>query len=416
MISEHMTPVPYDVDRWRREFPYLDVEIHGVPVMYLDNGASTQKPRAVIDRMAEFAAHEYANVHRGIHELSNRATSAYESARHRVATFLHAPGDDCIVFTKGTTEAINLVANTWGESQVEPGDTILLTEMEHHSNLIPWQQLALRKGAIVKYIPVLENGAGLDPDVVKRMLGERPKVFAFTHISNTLGVINPARMFCDWARAAGVVTVMDAAQSAAHIPVDVQEIGCDFLACSAHKMCGPSAIGILYGRKPMLESMPPWQFGGEMVERVDFSSARFRSPPARFEAGTPAIIEAAGLHAALDFIEEVGLQAIQIHAESLATHAAHALRNIPGLHVFGPSSDRAHLVTFTIDGIHAHDIVFFCNARGIALRAGHHCAQPLMRKLGAPASTRASFHLYNTMDEVDSLISTIEDAIRFFRP
>lgn len=414
MLSEKSHPHHLDVTRWRREFPYLEVEVAGRPVIYLDNGASTQKPRSVIDRMAELAAHEYANVHRGIHELSNRATAAYEAARTRTAKFLNAPQEECIIFTRGTTESINLVANTWGEANITSGDTILLTEMEHHSNLIPWQQLAQRKGAIVKYVPVLENGAGLDPDVVRQMLAEQPKLFAFPHISNTMAVTTPAAEFCAMANEANVVTLIDAAQSVAHIPVDVQEIGCDFLACSAHKMCGPSGLGLLYGRLPLLEAMPPWQFGGEMVDRVDYTTAKFRPPPARFEAGTPAIIETAGLHAALDFVDDVGLTAIRDHSEALATRAAAALRKLPGVRVFGPLEQRAHLVTFTIEGIHAHDIVFFCNDRGIALRAGHHCAQPLMRKLGAPASARASFHLYNNDAEVDALITTLQEAIDFF--
>lgn len=414
MLSEKSHPHHLDVTRWRREFPYLEVEVAGRPVIYLDNGASTQKPRSVIDRMAELAAHEYANVHRGIHELSNRATAAYEAARTRTAKFLNAPQEECIIFTRGTTESINLVANTWGEANITAGDTILLTEMEHHSNLIPWQQLAQRKGAMVKYVPVLENGAGLDPDVVRQMLAERPKLFAFPHISNTMAVTTPAAEFCAMANEANVVTLIDAAQSVAHIPVDVQEIGCDFLACSAHKMCGPSGLGLLYGRLPLLEAMPPWQFGGEMVDRVDYTTAKFRPPPARFEAGTPAIIETAGLHAALDFVDKVGLIAIRDHSEALATRAAAALRKLPGVRVFGPLEQRAHLVTFTIEGIHAHDIVFFCNDRGIALRAGHHCAQPLMRKLGAPASARASFHLYNNDAEVDALITTLQEAIDFF--
>lgn len=414
MLSEKSHSHHLDVTRWRREFPYLEVEVAGRPVIYLDNGASTQKPRSVIDRMAELAAHEYANVHRGIHELSNRATAAYEAARTRTAKFLNAPQEECIIFTRGTTESINLVANTWGEANITAGDTILLTEMEHHSNLIPWQQLAQRKGAMVKYVPVLENGAGLDPDVVRQMLAERPKLFAFPHISNTMAVTTPAAEFCAMANEANVVTLIDAAQSVAHIPVDAQEIGCDFLACSAHKMCGPSGLGLLYGRLPLLEAMPPWQFGGEMVDRVDYTTVKFRPPPARFEAGTPAIIETAGLHAALDFVDEVGLIAIRDHSEALATRAAAALHKLPGVRVFGPLEQRAHLVTFTIEGIHAHDIVFFCNDRGIALRAGHHCAQPLMRKLGAPASARASFHLYNNDAEVDALITTLQEAIDFF--
>lgn len=412
--SDERVAARFDLKRVRGEFPFLEVEVAGKPVIYLDNGASTQKPRVVIDRMAEVAAHEYANVHRGIHELSNRATAAYEAARARAALFLNAPSEDCVVFTRGTTESINLVANTWGEQNVQAGDVILLTELEHHSNLIPWQQLAARKSASLRFVPVLENGAGLDADVVQTMLADQPKLFAFPHISNTMAVTTPAREFCSMARAVGAVTLIDAAQSVSHIPVDVQEIGCDFLACSGHKMCGPTGIGLLYGRSELLNKMPPWQLGGEMVDRVDFTTAKFRPPPSRFEAGTPAIIEAAGLDAAMDFVDDVGLEAIRDHSDALARHAAAELRRLPGVHVFGPVDNRAHLVTFTMEGIHAHDIVFFCNDHGIALRAGHHCAQPLMRKLGAPASARASFHFYNQESDVVALIKTLREAIAFF--
>lgn len=402
-----------DVERWRREFPFLEGEN---PVAYLDNGASTQKPRAVIERMRDFAAQEYANVHRGIHDLSERATAVYEGSRERIRRFFNAASAESIVFTRGTTESINLVASAWGGVNVKPGDTILLTELEHHSNMVPWQQLAARQGAVVKYVPVLDNGSGLDFDAAHTLLAERPKIFAFTHISNTMAVVNPARELCRLAREHGVATLIDAAQSAAHMAVDVQDMGCDFLACSAHKMCGPTGIGVLYGRTEILQGMPPWQFGGEMVDRVEFSGAKFRPPPARFEAGTPAIIESAGLHAALDFADSVGLENIAAHSSALAEYAAEKLRELPGVRVFGPSSMRAHLVTFVVEGVHAHDLAFFCNDRNVAIRAGHHCAQPLMRKLGAPASARASFHFYNTAAEADRLVEAIDSAIRFFNP
>ena len=402
-----------DVERWRREFPFLDGEN---PAAYLDNGASTQKPRAVIERMRDFAGHEYANVHRGIHELSERATAVYEAARERARGFFNAASAESIVFVRGTTEAVNLVAASWGGANVRPGDTILLTELEHHSNMVPWQQLAARQEAVVKYVPVLENGAGLDLEAARALLAERPRIFAFTHISNTMAVETPAQELCRLARENGVTTLIDAAQSAAHIPVDVEEIGCDFLVCSAHKMCGPTGIGILYGRREILETMPPWQFGGEMVDRVEFGGAKFRPSPARFEAGTPAIIESAGLHAALDFVDSVGLEKIAAHSSALAEYAAEKLRSLPGVRVFGPKSSRAHLVTFAVEGVHAHDLAFFCNDRRVAIRAGHHCAQPLMRKLGAPASARASFHFYNTPAEVDRLVDAIAEAIRFFNP
>ena len=402
-----------DVERWRREFPFLDGEN---PVAYLDNGASTQKPRTVIERMRDFAGHEYANVHRGIHELSERSTAVYEAARERARSFFNAASAESIVFVRGTTEAVNLVAASWGGANVRPGDTILLTELEHHSNMVPWQQLAARQGAVVKYVPVLENGAGLDLEAARALLAERPRIFAFTHISNTMAVETPAKELCRLAGEHGVTTLIDAAQSAAHIPLDVEEIGCDFLVCSAHKMCGPTGIGILYGRREILETMPPWQFGGEMVDRVEFGGAKFRPTPARFEAGTPAIIESAGLHAALDFVDSVGLEKIAAHSSALAEYAAEKLRSLPGVRVFGPKSSRAHLVTFAVEGVHAHDLAFFCNDRRVAIRAGHHCAQPLMRKLGAPASARASFHFYNTPAEADRLVDAIAEAIRFFNP
>jgi len=402
-----------DVERWRREFPFLDGEN---PVAYLDNGASTQKPRTVIERMRDFAGHEYANVHRGIHELSERSTAVYEAARERARSFFNAASAESIVFVRGTTEAVNLVAFAWGGQNVKSGDSILLTELEHHSNMVPWQQLAARQGAVVKYVPVLENGAGLDLEAARALLAERPRIFAFTHISNTMAVETPAKELCRFAREHGVTTLIDAAQSAAHIPVDVEEIGCDFLVCSAHKMCGPTGIGILYGRREILETMPPWQFGGEMVDRVEFGGAKFRPTPARFEAGTPAIIESAGLHAAFDFVDSVGLEKIAAHSSALAEYAAEKLRSLPGVRVFGPKSSRAHLVTFAVEGVHAHDLAFFCNDRRVAIRAGHHCAQPLMRKLGAPASARASFHFYNTPAEADRLVDAIAEAIRFFNP
>jgi len=398
----------------RADFPFLEVEIGGKPVAYLDNGASTQKPRAVIARLSEFTAHEYANVHRGIHELSERATAAYEAARRRAAEFLGASQPEDIVFTRGTTEAINLVVNTWGETHVRPGDTILLTEMEHHSNLVPWLELARRKGAQVAFVPVTENGAALDLDAARRLLAARPRLFAFAHVSNTLGVISPVAELCALAREFGVTTVIDGAQSAGHLPVNVSALGCDFFVCSGHKMAGPTGIGLLFGRAELLEAMPPWQFGGEMVARVTYTGATFRPPPARFEAGTPAIIEAAGLHAAMDYLDAVGLPAIAAHCEHLGAQAAAALREIDGVRVFGPDGHRAGLVTFHVEDVHAHDLAFFANERGVAVRAGHHCAQPLMRKLGAPSSCRMSFYLYNTADEVARGVAAIREAVKFF--
>ena len=410
-----MNKIPaLDLAAIRADYPFLEVEVNGLQVAYLDNGASTQKPRVVIARMADFAAHEYANVHRGIHELSERATAAYEAARVRAASFLGAPEPESIVFTRGTTEAINLVARTWGEANVRAGDTILLTEMEHHSNLVPWLELARRQGARVAYVPVVENGAALDVDAAKRLLAERPKIFAFAHVSNTLGLVAPAAELCAMAQAQGVVTLIDGAQSAGHLPVDVAGLGCDFFACSGHKMSGPTGIGLLYGRAELLAAMPPWQFGGEMVERVTYDGATFRRPPGRFEAGTPPIIEAVGLHAAMDYLESLGLAGVAAHSERLGERAAQALRGIEGVRVFGPSNFRAGLATFHVAEVHAHDVAFFANERGVALRAGHHCAQPLMRKLGAPSSCRMSFYAYNTDDELERGVEAVREVIEFF--
>jgi len=405
-----------DMDKWRGEFPFLSVRVNGHPITYLDSAASSQKPARVIERMVDFTVKEYANVHRGIHHLSDRATAAYEGARSRLAAFINAPDPSTIVFTRGTTEAVNLVANTWGRTNIAGGDTILLTEMEHHANLLPWLDLARKAGAAVEFVPILENGAGLDLDRAAEMIRKRPRLFAFTHVPNTLGLENPVSTLCELARDAGVTTLVDGAQSVGHQAVDVSAIGCDFLVCSAHKMCGPTGIGALFGRRELLDAMPPWQLGGEMVDRAHYDRpATFREAPAKFEAGTPPIIEAAGWTAALDFLQEVGLPDIQAHSIALADKLSAGLRSLDGIRVFGPEARGSGVVAFTIEGVHAHDTAFFANERGIALRAGHHCAQPLMRKLGSPSSSRASFYLYNTGTEVDLLLNVLAEAIAFFR-
>ncbi len=400
----------------RDQFPFLKETVNGHPLIYLDNAASSQKPSRVIGRMSRFLESEYANVHRGIHLLSERATAAYEHARTSVAKLLNASREEEIVFTRGTTEAVNLVANTWGRENIQSGDTILLTEMEHHSNLLPWLKLARDSGAKVEFVPVLENGTSLDLDSAKRLLAAGPKLFAFVHVPNTLGLENPAAELCAWAAASGTTTFVDGAQSVGHQPVDVQELGCDFLACSSHKMCGPSAIGALWGRHALLSSMPPWQYGGEMVDRAYYEKpATFREPPARFEAGTPPILEAAGWGEAIDFLNDAGLENIRAHSVSLANLAMDRLQAVEGLHVFGPKERQSGIVTFSIEGVHAHDVAFFANERGVALRAGHHCAQPLMRKLGSISSSRASFYLYNQPTDVDALVAVLQEAVAFFR-
>lgn len=400
----------------REQFPFLKETVNGHPLVYLDSAASSQKPSRVISRMSRFMESEYANVHRGIHLLSERATAAYEQARTSFAKLLNAPREEEVVFTRGTTESVNLVANTWGRENIKPGDTILLTEMEHHSNLLPWLKLARDAGASVEFVPVLENGGALDLESAKRLLAKAPKLFAFVHIPNTLGLENPVAELCTWAAASGTTTFVDGAQSVGHQRVDVQKLGCDFLACSAHKMCGPSGIGALWGRHELLSAMPPWQYGGEMVDRAYYDKpATYREPPARFEAGTPPILEAAGWAEAIAFLNDTGLESIREHSVSLANLAVQRLQEIDGLRIFGPEARQSGLVTFSIGGVHAHDVAFFANERGLALRAGHHCAQPLMRKLGSPSSSRASFYLYNQPSDVDALVAILHEAVAFFR-
>jgi len=397
----------------REDFPILREQAHGHPLIYFDNAASSQKPRAVIDALRHYYEHENANVHRGLHELSSRATEAYEQARRRVATYLGAASAEEIVFTRGTTESINLVAQAWGGKFVGAGDVILLTEMEHHSNLVPWQLLAERTGARLRFVPVLDDGT-LDLEQLPSLLTNEVKIFAFTHISNSLGTINPVSELCEKAHAVGALTLVDAAQSAGHLPIDVQELGCDFLAFSGHKMCGPTGIGGLYGRAEVLDSTPPWHGGGEMIVTVTLEKSAFKKAPHRFEAGTPNIAGAIGLAAAIDYIEQIGRPAIFEHDTHLARYAAQHLAELPGMHIFGPTKQRGALVGFVMDAAHPHDLTTFADQYGLALRGGHHCNQPLMRRFGVPGTTRASFYFYNTTEEIDRMIEILRDAVRFF--
>jgi len=400
----------------RADFPVLDQLVHGKPLVYLDNAATSQKPRAVIEALRHYYEHDNSNVHRGIHELSQRATEGYENARAKVAKFLGAAKAEEIVFTRGTTEAINLVAQTWGLENLQRGDVILLTEMEHHSNIVPWQLLARRTGAELKFVPVQEDYQ-LDVEAAEKLLGDRVKLFSFTHISNVLGAVNPVARLCQKARELGVVTLVDAAQSAGHRPVNVQELGCDFLAFSGHKACGPTGQGALYGRKELLEAMPPWQGGGEMISRVDFQESRWAEVPHKFEAGTPNIAGAIGLGVALDYLEEVGREAIRVHDEALCQYAWERMSQLEGVMLLGPSpekADHAGVISFFLDDVHAHDVVTLADQSGIALRGGHHCAQPLMRKLGRPATARASFYFYNTTQEVDRLVEVLKEIRAYF--
>jgi len=397
----------------REDFPILREQAHGHPLIYFDSAATSQKPRAVIEALRTYYEHENANVHRGLHTLSSRATEAYENARRRVAEYIGAASPDEIIFTRGTTESINLLAQAWAGKFVREGDVILLTEMEHHSNLVPWQLLAERTGARLRFVPVCDDGT-LDLEQSTALLTPEIKLFAFTHISNSLGTINPVAQLCEKAHAVGALTLVDAAQSIGHLPVNVQELGCDFLAFSGHKMCGPTGIGALYARKEILNSIPPWHGGGEMIVSVGLEKSTFKKAPHRFEAGTPNIAGAIGLAAAIDYIDRIGRAAIFEHDSELAQYALHRLTELPGTRVFGPADKRGALVGFVMEAAHPHDLTTFADQYGLALRGGHHCNQPLMRRLGVPGTTRASFYFYNTIDEVDRMIEILQKAARFF--
>ena len=399
----------------RSDFPILDQKVHGRPLVYFDNAATTQKPRQVLDALDRYYRRDNANVHRGIHELSNRATAGFEAARSRAAQFINARSADEIIFTRGTTEGINLVAQALGSSRIKSGDKILLTEMEHHSNIVPWQLLAERTGAKLTFLPVTGDIGLLDLNRLDEWLTKEIKLLALTHISNSLGTINPVTEICARARKLGVLTLIDAAQSAGHRPVDVQEIDCDFLAFSGHKMCGPTGIGVLYGRHEVLETMPPYQGGGEMILSVDFQKSTWKHAPHKFEAGTPDISGAVGLHAAMDYLDKIGRTRIAEHDQALGAYAYEKLSKFKSnIRLFGPHIGRAGVVSFLLPDVHAHDVVTLADQRGIALRGGHHCNQPLMRKLGVESTARASFYFYNTTDEIDRFVEVLAEIQKFF--
>jgi cysteine desulfurase / selenocysteine lyase len=400
---------------YRGDFPILDQKVNGFPLVYLDNAASTQHPTCVIDEVSRYYREDHANVHRGIHALSCRATKLYEDARVRAARFLGAASPESIIFTRGTTEGINLVASSWGAAHLGPGDIILITEMEHHANLIPWQIAARRTGASLQYLPVSGDEGAIDWSLLDRRLQTEPiRLLAFTHISNSLGCINPVREICAAARRTGTVTLVDAAQSAGHTLINVQELDCDFLVFSGHKCCGPTGIGILYGNPGLLTDMQPYQFGGEMISRVTYESADWKPAPHRFEAGTPHIAGAVGLAVALDYLETIGRPAIQANDHYLGQLAYEALSSLPEIRILGPKAERAGLVSFQLGTIHAHDLVAYADQFGVAMRGGHHCNQPLMRKLGLQATARASFYFYNTESEIDRLVEVLRSAIQYF--
>ncbi len=405
---------PPNWEALRADFPILAQEVHGFPLVYLDNAATSQKPRAVLEAMDQFYRRDNSNVHRGIHELSRRATVAFEGARDRTASFLNARESAEIIFTRGTTEGINLVAHTWGAKHIQAGDTILLTEMEHHSNIVPWQLLAGRTGAKLAYVPISGDEGLLDLSGLERLFDSTVKLFAFAHVSNTLGTVNPVAELCARARKRGIVTLVDAAQSVGHRPVDVQEIGCDFLVFSGHKLCGPMGSGALYGRRERLEDMPPFHGGGDMISNVDFFQSTWKEIPHKFEAGTPDVAAAIGLRAALDYVDAIGCENIARHDEELAARALEKLSRLPGMRLFGPRKGHAGVVSFVLRDIHAHDVVTVADQRGMALRGGHHCNQPLMKRLGVESTARASFYFYNTAAEVDRLAEVMVEIQEFF--
>ena len=406
-----MSTIPSSI---REDFPALAQEINGHPLVYFDNAATSQKPRPVLEAIQRYYERDNANVHRGIHELSNRATAAFEGARERVAQFLNAPSAKDIIFTRGTTEALNLVAATWGAANLREGDVILLTELEHHSNLVPWQLLAQRTGARLRFIPVTDDTGELDLSDLDERLAD-VKLLSLTHISNALGTINPAAELCAKAQAVGAVTLVDAAQSAGHMPLNVQSLGCDFLAFSGHKVCGPTGIGALFARAELQSAMPPYQGGGEMISKVGFQTSEYHVPPHKFEAGTPNIAGAVGLHAALDYLDALGRKAIHAHDTDLAAYAKERLAEFDGIRIFGPTEDRGGLVSFVFENVHALDLATMADQQGVAIRIGHHCTQPLHEKLGVPATARASFYFYNTRTEVDRFIEVLQKVIQLLK-
>jgi len=404
-----------DVELLRRDFPILNREVHpGVPLIYLDSTATTQKPLQVIRAMDDYYQSYNSNVHRGVHTLAEEATAAFEAARQRVADFIHANSAREIIFTRNTTESINLVALTWGRTFLQEDDLVILTEMEHHSNLVPWQILAAERGIRLEFIPVTEDGM-LDLDTYRKLLEQNPRLVAFTHMSNVLGTINPAKEIIQLAHQAGAMTLVDGAQSVPHFPVDVRDLEADFLAFSGHKICGPTGIGVLYGKFDLLNAMPPFLGGGEMIKRVLLRSFVPNELPHKFEAGTPAIAESIGLHAALDYVDHVGMDKIAAHERDIISYALERLAEVPGLKVYGPKAEhKGGVAAFTFDGVHPHDVAQVLDQSGIAVRAGHHCAMPLHDKFHIPATTRASFYLYNTLSEVDRLIEGLYHVKQYF--
>lgn len=407
------TPTGLDVEAVRRDFPALHQQVHGRPLVYLDNAATTQRPRQVIGEIVRFYEQDNANIHRGVHLLSERATKLYEGAREKVRAALNATLAREIIFVRGTTEAINLVAQTFGRANLGPGDEILVSAMEHHSDIVPWQMICQERGAALRVIPVDDRG-DLILEELERLLSPRVKLAAVAHVSNALGTVNPIRQITALARAHGVPVLVDGAQAMAHMAVDVRELDVDFYAFSAHKMCGPTGVGVLYGKSHLLETMPPWQGGGDMIRSVTFEKTTYNTLPHRFEAGTPDIAGVIGLGAAIDYLHGIGLSRIAAHEDAVLAHGLAALSEIPGLRLIGTPRRRAGVISFVLDGIHPHDIGTILDREGIAIRTGHHCAQPVMQRFGIPATARASLALYSTREELDALARGLRRVLEVF--
>lgn len=404
----------YDVHAVRGDFPILQTRIGEHALVYLDNGATTQKPKAVIDTLSSFFLNENANIHRGVHALSQRATDAYEESREVIARFINAPDHRSVIFTKGATESVNLVAQTFGRKNIGQGDNVVITAMEHHANIVPWQLLCEERGAELRVTPVSDAGE-LDLEAFARMIDERTKLVSFVHVSNSLGTVNPAKEMIATAHAKGVPVLLDAAQSIQHLTVDVVDLDCDFMVFSGHKLYGPTGIGILYGKPSILQNLPPWQGGGDMIKSVSFEKTTFKGIPERFEAGTPPIAEAIGLGAAVEYLEKLGRPAVEAYETELLAYAINQLQGIKGMRFIGTAKHRAAVCSFLLADVHPHDIGTFLDADGIAIRAGHHCTQPLMKRLGIPGTARASFALYNTREEVDKLALGLDKIVHFFK-
>jgi cysteine desulfurase / selenocysteine lyase len=408
--------VTLDVAKIRKDFPILERKVHGVPLVYLDNAATSQKPRQVIDALVYYYENYNANIHRAVHTLGEEATAAYEGAREKVRAFINAPSTESVIFTRNTTEAINLVAYSWGRANISEGDEILLTQMEHHSNLIPWQQLAKEKGATVRYVPVTPQGT-LELNGLENLFDARTKMMALPHVSNSLGTINPVEKIAGEARRRGVMLLIDGAQGAPHLPLDVQAIGADFYAFSSHKMLGPTGVGVLYGRRELLEEMEPFLGGGEMIRKVTFEGATWNDLPWKFEAGTPNIADVIAFGAAIDYLSDLGMDNVRQHEAEITAYALDRMASIPDIILYGPpdAAQRGGVVSFNFPDLHSHDIGTVLDTHGVAIRSGHHCTQPLMRCLGISGTARASFYVYNTPQEVDALVDAVKAAVAFFQ-